>query len=112
MVNTYKLGSQGEQIVLGLLDGAVLADTEENDYDIFWKATKIEVKTSGLKRNTAFVFTGLQEKRNDIIYVFVGIDEEKQYFWVKKSPVKTGFYASIKTAIPAEQLSKEILQLK
>jgi hypothetical protein len=112
MVNTYKLGSQGEQIVLGLLDGAVLADTEENDYDIFWKATKIEVKTSGLKRNTAFVFTGLQEKRNDIIYVFVGIDEDIQYFWVKKSPVKTGFYGSIKEAIVANLLKGEVLKFK
>ena len=111
MTNTYKIGSQGEQIVLGLLDGAVLANTQENDYDIFWKGIKIEVKTSGLKRNTAFVFTGLKAKRNDTTYVFVGINDEKQYFWVKKTPVKSGFYGSLKTTIPVDQLQNEILKI-
>lgn len=112
MVNTYKIGSQGEQIVLGLLDGAVLATENDSDYDILWKNRKIEVKTSGLKRNTAFVFTGLQNASQEKIYVFVGIDGENQYFWVKKTNIKSGFYGSIKEAIPANKLRSEIYKFK
>lgn len=106
-MSVYRLKRQGEQIVFGALKGAKWA---YNAHDIDWHNIKVSVKVrgrSGMNGDNAFTFTTFGKE--EVVFVLVGIDGDKQYFWVtsqRQLEGKQSFYASLKTAVTLKEVPK------
>jgi hypothetical protein len=110
-VSRHKVGRAGEQLVYEALEGAKWANggfETGKQYDIEWDGIKIDVNTSSIKKATGFVFSNSNGYKKDLVNVFVGIDGEDVYFWVKINLDNKGFYGSISEAINKEELTNKI----
>lgn len=111
-ISTHKVGRYGEQIVFDALNGAEWPSGGFNTgekYDLEWEGIKISVSSSTIMRRTGFVFSNPRRYKKDLLNVFVGVDGDNTYFWVRKGIDKTGFYGAVSKAITSvDDLGKEI----
>lgn len=114
-ISRHKIGRFGENLVFSILDGARWANNNFNNsdhYDIKWEGINIDVNTSSVRKGTGFVFSNANGYDKEIINIFIGVDKEKVFCWVKKGLNKTGFYGRIVEAVKTNQLPEEIKKLR
>lgn len=102
------IGRVGEQIVKDLLPRSKWLNQAWDNckfWDLEWKGLKIDVKTTTVKskRGKAFKF-GTLITNKEVIYIFVGIDGLKNYFWVSQG--KSTRWKKIINSVP--NLRKEL----
>src|SRR5205085_7906579 len=85
---------------------------QRKPYDIEWERIKIDVKTSraGYMPNT-FQFTTGKYGYKEIMYILVGLETDKTYFWVLKDFPGWSYCAKHKNAIPAGYLPEAVRQI-
>ena len=101
-MNNILIGKVGEKIVRDLLPKSIwLNELWEKcqSWDLEWRGLKIDVKTTTnkSKRGKAFKF-GSQILDKNVVYVFVGIDGLKNYFWISQG--KSVRWKKIKDSVP------------
>jgi hypothetical protein len=110
-VSRHKVGRAGEQLVYEALEGAKWANggfETGKQYDIEWSGIKIDVNASSIRKNTGFVFSNSHGYKKDLVNVFVGMDNDEIFFWVKVNLDNKGFYGRISEAINKEELPNKI----
>lgn len=105
------IGRMGEEIVKNLLPKSRWINEAWDVckfWDLEWKGLQIDVKTSTVKskKGKAFDF-GTRISNKKVIYVFVGLDGAKRYFWVSKG--KTSNWK--KTSESVSSIKKAIVKL-
>lgn len=110
-ISKHKVGRYGEQLVFEALEGAKWANggfESSKQFDIEWNDIKIDVNSSSVRKRTGFIFSNAGGYRKELVNIFVGIDGEDNFFWVRKGLDKTGFYGRIVEAIGVGELAEEI----
>jgi len=112
-MSTHAIARLGEQIIFDLLPNSTWKNPLKESgeyYDILWENIKINVKTSGFRLKNGFQvgISASQTGKRDVIYVIVGLEKEKKYFWVMLPPKVSSNYLKIKDSIAIKDLQKII----
>ncbi len=110
-LSRHKIGRYGENIVFNALKGSLWANGDfdaTKQHDLTWEGFKIDVNASSIRKNTGFVFSNSSGYRKDVVNIFVGLDDKKNFFWVRKGLSKKGFYGKIRDAIGVEDLPSAV----
>ena len=111
MTNNQR-GNQGEVLVASLLPDSVHLNQDREQYgnvDILWQGIQIDVKTTEIQSQATCAYFTPKPKAKDIVYVLVGIDEDKHYFWVRHSAEKFLHNARLGTQLSTNELSQAII---
>jgi hypothetical protein len=113
MYSAHATGKLGERIVFELLTGSEWNNeiNESRDYyDLLWEGIKIEVKTTRCKLRNGFQVSlrASQTGNTDVVFVVVGLDEDKRYYWVILNPRVHSSYVKLQDSIPVENLKQTI----
>lgn len=112
MYSKHVLGRLGEQIIFDLLDGCEWTNhfkDAQQTYDIIWDGIKIDVKTTKFRIRKGFQTTLYSSKiSKDILFVIVGITEERNYFWVRPHRGASSVFLRIEDAVSEKELKLEI----
>lgn len=112
----FKIAQLGERIVHQLLPGSEwknpLIESGEY-YDILWQGIKINAKTTRYRLKNGFQcsMSWSQTGKQDVVFVVVGIEGKKNYFWVVAAPKATSTYIKFSDCVPLDKIKERIKEV-